>query len=875
MKKITIILFFLILLFSVVFSLSEVSSQQQRADGLQLVSPTNCPPSGCAAGQRLNLIAEFTVQPKNTTKTNTVLCFTASLDGQSGAGSNPWVDYSTGWVSSVGLISTQPYVNTDIDSVCSNNLNPSENLITSVNATLLNPITDKLELALRINKTTDLAGEIKAYVFELQANGITWSLSKTLNLNIPVAQTTQPIYVAELPSGCGSFSPCFVNSGDDLVGGLGTGLKDAIDGFSSSAQIIILGSYKIKGQTIIVNAPHKISGYSGSSITYDGNICSNPILEITSGAKVDHLIINDGTCNNVSRNLIIVDSSQDVTLESNTLTKGYEAIGVKANFGNVLIRFNQLLDNVSYAIKRSSASGTGTLNIVANNIFNNRFGYEVDCQNKGTVDHNYWGPDTDPSSAATNCSFTTGKQLGAPVKALSTGVDAIFVSVNSTKTSYFDNQLSINRTFGIDYNLYIVNHGNISQESTPFLNSGSDPMTPCSNFYDIFLAQDSLPSDLLLSIKYDLNSSCISTIESANYCNQTNSSQYPLWWFDPAENVTDGWDMTGDSPKGTGAAGADGQVTTCNMTSKEISVAIDSTGRPGFLKDLNFTPFVVGIPLPLGVQLNSFTGNFAVSRVDLKWITSSENNVSGFHLMRSESPSGTYTRITEKITAIGNAFVGGIYNYSDFDIIFTKSYYYKLEVIDKNGNTIEMHGPINVLTATATPTATPTRTITPTFTQTPYRSNTPYVYNSPTRFIPSITPTKRIVTSIYKSPTPFLTSSTRTLTAIFDPSLGTQVLLTGISTSQNTQDSPPIITTPMDSTNEFTGTPAIATSEVTTTTTLSGGTQSEGTSIFNSTQLNNSSRYEKVSWITIIVGALLGLIMLVLIGWLLFRSRIS
>lgn len=875
MKKIITILFSLILLLSGIFSLSEVSSQQVRADGLQLVSPTNCPLGGCAPGQRLNLITEFTVQPKNTTKTNTVVCFTAPIDGQAGIGSNPWADYSTGWVSSVGLISIQPYVNTDIDGVCSSNLSPSENLITSVNATLLSPITDKLELALRINKTTDLSGDIKAYVYELQANGITWSLSKTLNLNIPVAQNAQPIYVAELPSGCGSFSPCFVNSGDDLVGGLGTGLKDAIDAFSTSTQLNILGSYKVKGQTILLNAPHKLSGFPGSSISYEGNICSNPMLEVTSGAKVDHLSINDGSCTNISRNLIVVDSTQDVTIESNTLTNGYEAVGIKANSGNVLIQFNQISGNVSYAIKRTSASGTGTLNIIANNLLNNRFGYEVDCQGKGVVDHNYWGPDISVSSAATNCSFKTGKQLGAPIKVLSAGVDAIFVTVNSTKTSYFDNQISVNRTSGIDYNLYIVNHGINSQESTPFLNSGSDPMTPCSNFYDIFLAQGVLPSDLILSIKYDLGSSCVATIESSNYCNQTNSSQYPLWWFDPANNVTEGWDKTGDSPKGTGASGAVGQVTTCNMAAKEITVAIDSTGRPNFSDDLNFTPFVVGIPLPLGVQLTSFTGNFAVSRVDLKWFTSSENNVSGFYLMRSESPTGTYTRITDKITAIGNAFVGGIYNYSDFDIVFTKSYYYKLEVIDKIGNTIEMHGPLNVLTATATPTTTATRTITPTFTKTPFKSNTPYVYISPTRFIPSITPTKRIVTSIYKSPTPFITSGTQASGTPFGPSLETQMSLTDSPTFQNTLDSLPIIATPYFTPDDLTGTPGLSASEVPPTSTVTVGSQTEVTNIYNSTQLNNSSRYEKASWITIIIGALIGLIILVLIGWLLFRSRIS
>jgi len=875
MKKYFIFFVLLGMIITGIFFLDYSVSKSARSSSLTLISPSSCPADGCAAGQRLNLRLDFSIQPKVTTRTNTVVCFSSLNDGQSGAGTDPWADFSTGWVSSNGKFSNLPYTAMDVDDVCVSNLDPAENLVTAISTTFSSAMSDQIDLALRIHRNANLPGFVKGTVFELQEDNITWLQTGASSVNFNMIPLASPAYVGKDAAACGSLTPCYVTSGDDLPGGLGTGLKDAIDAFDTTAQLFILGNYNVKGNTVTVNKPHIISGFSEAAITYEGQDCYQPLIELTSGVTLDHLTVTDGTCTNVSRNLISVNSPQDVLIEYNDLTAGYEAISVSDNTGNITIRFNQINDNVSYAVKRSSGTNTGLLNIVANNILDNRIGVQVDCQNKGLADHNFWGASNNLASSVINCTTTPGKQLGASILPGSTGVDAVLAAVDEVKASYFNGKLAVNHIAGNDYNLYITNHGNGTESNIPFLDNGTDAITPCSNFYDIFLSGGAQPTDLILSLKYDLNSSCISLIESNSYCNQANSSLYPLWWYDPQNNVTLSWDTVGGPPAGPGASGATGQVTTCNMTNDEISVVMDASGRPGVINDLTFTPFVIGIPLPVGIKLDSFTGVFTTSRVDLKWITLSENKVDGFYVLRSESENGIYTRVTDLIPAIGDAFFGGVYKYSDFDIVFTRSYFYKIEVINEASETIEMHGPISVLTATATPTITPTRTITPTFTQTPYRSNTPYVYRSPTRFIPSITPTARIVTSIYKSPTPFSTSAVQTLppgvTPTFTPYVGglpisTELVPGGLTGTPSLM--PPTESTTLPSATSGTEMAPVGTGSATAKPYETGATSSLN-------QLDEIDRHQRISWVAIVVGGLIGLGLLILVGLFLFKSRLS
>jgi len=87
-------------------------------------------------------------------------------------------------------------------------------------------------------------------------------------------------------------------------------------------------------------------------------------------------------------------------------------------------------------------------------------------------------------------------------------------------------------------------------------------------------------------------------------------------------------------------------------------MTIDDTGRPNLTQDMNQTPFIVGLPLPQGVELSEegFTGSYHYNQADLTWTTLSENTIGGFHILRSENINGPYLRISGLIEGIGNPF---------------------------------------------------------------------------------------------------------------------------------------------------------------------------------------------------------------------------
>lgn len=110
---------------------------------------------------------------------------------------------------------------------------------------------------------------------------------------------------------------------------------------------------------------------------------------------------------------------------------------------------------------------------------------------------------------------------------------------------------------------------------------------------------------------------------------------------------------------------------------------------------------------------------------------------------------------------LGVASVGGAYAFKDTAITFGMSYWYKLDVIGVNGQTIQTFGPKTIMTSTETPTVTntPTRTHTPTITQTPTVTKTPTITLTPTRTpTRTVTPTRTLYPTItpfvYRSPTP-------------------------------------------------------------------------------------------------------------------------
>jgi hypothetical protein len=96
------------------------------------------------------------------------------------------------------------------------------------------------------------------------------------------------------------------------------------------------------------------------------------------------------------------------------------------------------------------------------------------------------------------------------------------------------------------------------------------------------------------------------------------------------------------------------------------------------------------------VDLVSFTARGAGSSVLVEWETAQELNHMGFYLYRAKSPSGPFTRLTDKlISSLTFSVVGQKYSFEDKDVTAGEIYYYQLEDLDIYGKKT-LHGPICV-----------------------------------------------------------------------------------------------------------------------------------------------------------------------------------
>lgn len=98
------------------------------------------------------------------------------------------------------------------------------------------------------------------------------------------------------------------------------------------------------------------------------------------------------------------------------------------------------------------------------------------------------------------------------------------------------------------------------------------------------------------------------------------------------------------------------------------------------------------------IKLSNFTAIPKSGKVLIQWTTDSEIDNAGFNIYRAASENGEYVKINESlISAEGSPTQGAFYDFTDTNVQNRKTYYYKLEDIDLNGNST-MHGPV-----TATP----------------------------------------------------------------------------------------------------------------------------------------------------------------------------
>ena len=765
-----------VLLLAALFGVQSSQAQAIQATQLTLVSPAACPPAGCAAGQTLDLRASFDL---------------ANLDPVPAPNVQVCLYTPTNWATeSLRIDATGAGTGAAYLPGTANCGSAPEGYTMSggVSAQIsTGAVSDQLNLGFRIGRTATANGSVLVRVYQKTATS--WQPPVESSAAIGVTPTSAVVYAANDAAACGSSSPCYLNSGADSADGMGTALKDAVD--AQPVSVTILGEYAVKSNTVWVDKAVIIQGLADSRITYPGASCSEPMLRLTAGVTLRSLTITDGVnCSAPSRDLVEVDSPADVTLEYVDLLSGQNGLKVSDNTGNVTLRFSQVMDNSEYALFRVPYAAGGALRVVGNNLYNNRPGVQVDCGNAGQADHNFWGFGVAATTATSQCTVSDNKRLGAPVQPRSggAGVQGETVTVTTIKQSGFNGLVGYQRsTDGSDYKLNLINHGAGSPENVPFTGGALGSLTACSNYYDIFLEKDAVTSaQLTLSLRYDqILAGCASTIETAEYCASEDAAKIPLYWFSPSIMAPGVWKTTG----------ATGQATTCNIAAKEIQVIIDSSDRPDFSNDLNFTPFVVGLlPQPSSVVITRFAAIPGSGQASIQWTTASEVNLSGFYVLRSLAAAGPFERVTSLIVHTGSSASGANYEYIDAGLTNNTTYYYRLEIINNSlgsnfsnvisatigqptptftqtftpTRTLTLTGTITPTGPTPTPTGsltrTPTRTITltrfPTRTRTPIRYATYYIFRSPTP-----APTRTPFPTRTITPTPTLFPGARTSTA--------------------------------------------------------------------------------------------------------------
>lgn len=766
------------------------ASQAQTIQSASLtpIGPAGCPTSGCAAGQTLDYRASFDLGAFEPAQLpNVQVCFYT-----------PTAWNTSDWrIDATGGISGAPY---QADTTNCSPAPTDYGIASGASAQLSSAFGDVLNIGFRIGRTAPANPNGSLVIRVFQHNGTAWTQTDQTFVSIPVIAAAASVYAANDSAACGNFSPCYLNSGSDRDGGKGTGLKDGVD--AQPTTITVLGNYQVKSQTVLIDQPVILQGLDDSRITYVGSTCTNAVLKLTSAVTVRNLTITDGTCTTTNRDLVAVDSAQDVSLEFVDLLNGLDALKIADNAGNVTIRFSQALNNSGYAVLRVPKVSGGTLLATGSNLYGNRAGAQVDCGQAGAADHNFWGFGVTAGSATANCAAVDTKQLGAPVlpRDSAAGVSGEKVTVTTIRQNSFGGLIGYQRAGdGADYELNIVNHGAGSPENVPFTGGSSSSLVACSNYYDVFLEKTAAAGGTLnLTLRYDRTSGCTSTIETSAYCTGSDQTRFPLYWYSPSSSAPTGWNTTG----------ATGQTTTCDTAANEISAVIDASGRPDFATDLNFTPFVVGLPSqPSSVvitKLGAIPGN---AQVTVQWTTASEVNTAGFYVLRSTVEAGGFERVSPFIARKGSSSSGASYEYLDTGLTNNTTYYYRLEIIstsmDSSFSQVVSAVPgqatsTTTLTATASATATATTTSTGTVTLTKTITRTPTVTKIPTRtrtqiryatYFTGVTPTRGPTRTLFPSRTP-----TRTATGAQPTETPTEkqlvTILSGETTTVTATDTP-------------------------------------------------------------------------------------
>ncbi len=159
--------------------------------------------------------------------------------------------------------------------------------------------------------------------------------------------------------------------------------------------------------------------------------------------------------------------------------------------------------------------------------------------------------------------------------------------------------------------------------------------------------------------------------------------------------TSDGYVITGDVNVNGYAGGSaytlDGGSTWTNLDNGNYCYMIFNSDRSGWATCFTTSNFYkyVGPPMPIPVELTSFTASVNGNNVNLNWTTSSETNNQGFEVQRSEvgdqkSEAGEWEKI---VFMEGKGTTTSEQHYSFMDKnVASGNYTYRLKQIDLNGS---------------------------------------------------------------------------------------------------------------------------------------------------------------------------------------------
>ncbi len=94
--------------------------------------------------------------------------------------------------------------------------------------------------------------------------------------------------------------------------------------------------------------------------------------------------------------------------------------------------------------------------------------------------------------------------------------------------------------------------------------------------------------------------------------------------------------------------------------------------------------------LPTGIAMSdiAFFGESGPRAAVLSWVTTSERNLEGFHLLRSDEENGGYERISTELIPARGSLTGSDYSYRDAAVVPNQTYYYKVKARAADGSTL-------------------------------------------------------------------------------------------------------------------------------------------------------------------------------------------